>query len=84
MADDRTVEYELGQAWMTLQGKEMAVPMVFAPDGVQPLLGATARDIFELGVGPANQKLVPVTAMLKTEQEHDPTRHSSRNATKRS
>ena len=59
------VDCELGQASVRLDGKEMALPVVFAPDDVILLLGATALEILGLGIDPTGQRLVPVRAMLK-------------------
>ncbi|MCH7606532.1 MAG: hypothetical protein IH962_05190 [Chloroflexi bacterium] len=65
LADNQIVEYPVGQARIQLEGNELVVLVVFAPEGTAPLLGATTLEIFGLGVDPVSQKLVPVTALLK-------------------
>lgn len=65
LADNRTVEYRVGEARLGLEGKEATVPVVFAPDESTPIIGATTLEIFLLGVDPVSQKLVPVLGMRK-------------------
>jgi hypothetical protein len=38
---------------------------VFGPEEVTPLLGATTLGILHLGVDPVEQRLIPVTGLLK-------------------
>ena len=59
-----TVEWDFGMARMGLQGREWPVPVLFAPEDVDPLIGFTALEIFRLGVDSAGQRLIPVTARL--------------------
>ena len=65
LADQRIVEYSMGQVRMRLEGEELIVPVIFAPEGSGPLLGVTALEIFSLGIDPVNQRLVPVPSLLK-------------------
>ena len=65
LADNRTVEYRVGEARLGLEGKESTVPVVVAPDESTPIIGATTLEIFLLGVDPVSQKLVPVLGMRK-------------------
>ena len=65
LADNRTVEYQVGEARLGLEGKESTVPVVFAPDESTPIIGATTLEIFLLGVDPVSQKLAPVLGMRK-------------------
>ena len=65
LADNRIVEYPIGQARIRLEGEELIVLVVFAPEETDPLLGATALEIFSLGVDPVNRRLVPVPALMK-------------------
>ena len=65
LADNRIVEYRVGQALLMLEGREYTVPVIFAPDESDPLIGATTLEIFRLGVDPVSQKLVPVLGMRK-------------------
>jgi aspartyl protease family protein len=66
LADDRIAEYGIGQARIRLDGRELIVVVVFAPEDSAPLLGATALEIFGFGVDPLRQSLVPVNALLKS------------------
>jgi clan AA aspartic protease len=65
LADNRTVDYRMGQASILLEGRNYVVPVAFAPEGVSPIIGATTLEIFGLGVDPIAQKLVPVNALWK-------------------
>ncbi|PKB78076.1 MAG: hypothetical protein BZY88_20000 [SAR202 cluster bacterium Io17-Chloro-G9] len=65
LADNKIVEYPVGQARIRLEENQLIVLVVFAPEDTAPLLGATTLEIFGLGVDPLGQKLVPVTALLK-------------------
>ncbi len=65
LADNRIVEYPIGQARIRLQGEELIVLVVFAPEETDPLLGATALELFSLAVDPVNQRLIPVPALMK-------------------
>lgn len=66
LADDGVVECEVGEARLRLDRRERIVLMVFGPENGTPLLGATAPELFNRAVDPVRQKLVPVTALLKT------------------
>ncbi len=65
LADNRIVEYPLGQARVRLEGEELIILEVFAPEETEPLLGATALELFSLGWDPVNRRLVPVPALMK-------------------
>ncbi len=65
LADNRIVEYPVGQARIRLEDQELIMLVVFAPEDTAPLLGATALEIFGLAVDPIHQRLVPVPALLK-------------------
>ncbi len=66
LADNRGVRYDIGEARLRLNGDELTVLVVFAPEGASPLLGATALELFGLAADPVNQRLIPVPALLKT------------------
>ena len=66
LADDSIVNYDVGEARLRLQGDELTVLVVLAPEGTPPLLGATALELFGLAADPVNQRLIPVPALLKT------------------
>ncbi len=65
LADERLVEYPVGQARVRLDGDEFIVLVVFAQEGTMPLLGATTLETFSLGVDPKGQRLIPVAGVLK-------------------
>ena len=65
LADNSLVEYPVGQVRMQLEGQELVVLAVFAPDDADPLLGVTALEIFGLGIDPISQRLMPFPALLK-------------------
>ena len=66
LADQRRVRYDVGEARVRLDGAELTVLVIFAPEGTSPLLGATALELFGLAADPVNQRLIPVPALLKT------------------
>ena len=65
LGDDRLVEYPIGYARLRLGEDQTIVLVVFGPEGVSPLLGATALEHLSLAVDPIHQKLIPVPALLK-------------------
>jgi len=64
LADNRVVEYPIGYARIRLEGQELIVLVVFAPEDTDPLLGATVLELFSLAVDPVHQRLIPVPALL--------------------
>jgi len=65
LGDDRLVEYPIGYARMRLGEDQTIVLVVFGPEGITPLLGATALEHLSLAVDPIHQRLIPVPALLK-------------------
>ena len=65
LGDDRIVEYPIGYVRLRLNGDQTIVLVVFGPEGIAPLLGATALEHLSLAVDPIHQRLVPVNALLK-------------------
>ena len=65
LADDRLVEYPIGYARMRLGDDQTIVLVVFGPEGISPLLGATALEHLTLAVDPVHQRLISVPALLK-------------------
>ena len=65
LADDRLVEYPIGYARMRLGDDQAIVLVAFGPEGIAPLLGATALENLSLAVDPVHQRLIPVPALLK-------------------
>ena len=50
---------------------QLIVPVVFAEEGSEPLLGAVTLEMFLLGVDPVRQRLVPVRALLMANRSGD-------------
>ena len=65
LADDNMVQYEVGEARVRLEGRELTTLVVFGPEGAQPLLEATTLQLFSLAVDPVNERRVLVPAFLK-------------------
>ena len=65
LADETIVEYDIGEARLRLDGREWTTQVVFGPEGVTPLLGATTLQLFHLGVDPLQEQLVSVRGLLK-------------------
>ena len=40
LGDDRFVVYELGDAWLRLEGKRRLATVIFGPPGASPLVGS--------------------------------------------
>ena len=65
MADNLLVEYAMGETRVRLEGRELTVPVIFAPNDSTPTVGRTTPAILGLGVDRVKRKLVPVIAMRK-------------------
>ena len=65
LADDRIVEYQVGEARVRLDGRERTALVVFGPEGSAPLLGATTLQLFNLAVDSTRERLFVVPALLK-------------------
>ena len=57
-ADGSVIEYDVGVAWMTINGRERASSVAFGPDNAEPLLGANALQEFLLFVDPVEEQLI--------------------------
>ena len=64
-ADNRLVEYSMGETRLGLENRERSAPIMFAPDDTTPLVGATTLEILRLGIDPIREQLVPVNALRK-------------------
>ena len=64
LGDDRIVEYPIGYSRIRLDEDATIVLVVFGPEGITPLLGATALEHLSVEVDPIQQRLVPVPALL--------------------
>ncbi len=65
MADNRVVEYDVGETPVPMENRELTVPVIFAADDAVPLVGMTTLEILRLGIDPAAERLAPVTALRK-------------------
>jgi clan AA aspartic protease len=65
LADERKVEYPVGQAAVRIADRSWIVSVVFGPDDATPILGATTLETFGLAVDPVGKQLVPVDGLLK-------------------
>ena len=61
MADGRVSRYDLGEARATIDGRSVTTIVVFADEGVEPLLGAYTLEGLALMVDPRGTKLLPRT-----------------------
>ncbi len=65
LADDRIQEYYVGEARVRIDGRERTTVVIFGPEGIESLLGATTLELFNLAVDPVRQRLLPVPGLLK-------------------
>ena len=61
LADGRPVEYDLGRATATINGRSIPTLVVFGEDHARALLGAYTLEGLRLTVDPANRTLIPAT-----------------------
>ncbi|KRT69305.1 MAG: hypothetical protein XU15_C0012G0117 [candidate division NC10 bacterium CSP1-5] len=64
LADGRTVEYDVAQIQVRLDGRRRYTVVVFGEDGAQCLLGVVTLEELRLGVDPVNRRLIPVPGVL--------------------
>ena len=64
LADERVEEYEVGEVRVRLDGRERTTTVVFGPGDTSALLGATTLELFNLGVDPVRQRLIPVPGLM--------------------
>ena len=67
LADGRSVELDIGETSVRIGRRVRTTLVIFADNGVQPLLGAYTLGAFLLAVDPVNRRLVPVSGLLKKE-----------------
>lgn len=65
LADGSPVEYPVGYLRLRFEQKDVIAPVIVAPEGVMPLLGATALENALLGVDPHNERLIPIEGSLR-------------------
>ena len=61
LADGRAVEYDIGRAVATINGRTEATLVVFGENGARTLLGAYTLEGLRLVVDPTHGRLVPAT-----------------------
>jgi len=59
LADGRPVEYDIGEARATIDGKSIPTLVVFGEDDAPPLLGAYTLEGLRLAVDPTHGRLIP-------------------------
>ena len=64
LADGTHVAYDIGEATFVLGGRRRTSPVVFAPEGVTPLLGAMTLESLSLMVNPVTRELLPMRLLL--------------------
>ena len=65
LADGSRVEYPVGYMRLRFEHREVIAPVIVAPEGVTPLLGATALENALLGVDSHNERLIPIEGSLR-------------------
>ena len=66
LADGSHVAYDVGEATFVVAGHARTSQVVFAPEGVTPLLGAFALESLGLMVNPVTRELLPMRLFLAT------------------
>jgi len=66
LADDRVVEYEVGQVVLRLDGRELTTVVVFGEPRSSAFLWASTLGLFNLGLDPVAKQLTPVRGLLKS------------------
>ena len=61
LADGRTVEYDIGRAMATIDGRTEATLVIFGDDDARALLGAYTLEGLRLAVDPTSGRLIPAT-----------------------
>ena len=61
LADGRPVEYGIGEAMATIDGRSIPTLVVFGEDNARALLGAYTLEGLRLAVDPVHGRLVPAT-----------------------
>lgn len=59
-ADDRIVEIPFGYIRIIVKGLEIVAPVIFADEGMAPLLGATTLEAGHFVVDPLRHRLTPI------------------------
>ena len=64
LADGRSIQRELGETRVRINGQEATAPVVFGNEDAHPLLGAVTLEIFGLGIDPVGMRLIPVEGLM--------------------
>ncbi len=64
LADGRTIQRDIGQTWIRIDGHSIITIVVFGDERSESLLGAYTLQGLLLGVDTANERLVPVPGLL--------------------
>jgi clan AA aspartic protease len=64
LANRQSVEYDIAQVRVQVDGRERYTICIFGEERSTPLLGALTLEAFGLGVDPVNQRLAPVQGYL--------------------
>lgn len=67
LADERRVEYPVGQAAVKIGERRWIASVVFGPNDATPIVGSTTLETFGLAVDPVGKRLIPVDGLLKPE-----------------
>ncbi len=64
LADGRVIERDIGEARVTVDGRNTITLVVFGDEGGSPLLGAYTLEGVRLAVDPVRMRLIPTRALL--------------------
>lgn len=65
LGDGRTVQIDVGQPWVQVDGEGVIDVVAFGTEGVGPVLGAHTLEGLALAVDPIGRRLVPRRALLR-------------------
>ena len=63
--ENAVVECDVGEARIRIDGIERTCLVVFGPEAMTPLLGATTLAMFHLAADPVQERLMPESGLLK-------------------
>ena len=64
LADGRVIKRDLGSAFISFEGRQLAIPVVLGKKGDSALLGITTLESFGLMLDPFKRKIYPSKLML--------------------
>ncbi len=64
LADGRRREWDLGRAWVRVNGQAEPSLVIFGEEGQDPILGAYTLEGLRLAVDPVNRRLIEVPGLL--------------------